>query len=292
MAFDDKVKINFLLIIVLILLVSDGLLFYLDFKNSNRDFVFAMLDVGQGDALFVESPTGTQVLIDGGPPRKILGALSRVMSPFDRTIDSIIVTNPDQDHIGGFLDVLKVYKVGAVLESGTFNDSKTYQNLKEEIKNKKIPDILARRGMRLNLGGGAVIDILFPDRDVSDWTTNDGSVVGKLSYGETSIMLMGDATEETERIILEENSKNTLLSDILKVGHHGSRTSTSPQFVEAISPTHAFISAGGDNRYGHPHQEVLDTLNQFGVKIFRTDLLGTIIMKSDGEVLRWQYNKQ
>ena len=292
MAFDDKVKINFLLIIVLILLVSDGLLFYLDFKNSNRDFVFAMLDVGQGDALFVESPTGTQVLIDGGPPRKILGALSRVMSPFDRKIDAIIVTNPDQDHIGGFLDVLKVYKVGVVLEPGTFNDSKTYQNLKEEIKNKKIQDILARRGMRLNLGGGAVIDILFPDRDVSDWTTNDGSVVGKLSYGETSIMLMGDATEETERIILEENSKNALLSDILKVGHHGSRTSTSPQFVEAISPTQALISAGGDNRYGHPHQEVLDTLNQFGVKIFRTDLLGTIIMKSDGEVLRWQYNKQ
>ena len=292
MALGDKVKINFILIVVLILLVSDGFLFYLDFKNSNRDFVFAMLDIGQGDALFVESPSGTQVLIDAGPPRKILGALSRVMSPFDRKIDAIIITNPDQDHIGGFLDVLKIYKVGAVLEPGTFNDSKTYQNLKEEIKNKKIQEILARRGMRLNLGGGAVIDILFPDRDVSDWTTNDGSVVGKLSYREISVMLTGDATEETERIILEENSKNVLKSDVLKIGHHGSKTSTSAEFVEAISPTQALISAGRDNRYGHPHQEVLDTLNQFGVKVFRTDLLGTIIMKSDGEMLRWQYNKQ
>src|SRR3990167_6704814 len=160
MAFGDKVKINFLLVIVLILLVSDSFLFYLDFKNSRRGFVFAMLDIGQGDALFIESPTGTQVLIDAGPPRKILGQLSRVMSPFDRKIDAIVITNPDQDHIGGFLDVLKVYKVGAVLEPGTFTDSKTYQNLRTEIENKKIPDILARRGMRLNMGGGAVIDIL------------------------------------------------------------------------------------------------------------------------------------
>jgi len=291
MAFGDKVKINFILIIVLILLVSDGFLFYLDFKNSGRGFTFAMLDIGQGDALFVESPSGTQVLIDAGPPRKILGQLSRVMSPFDRKIDAIIITNPDQDHIGGFLDVLKVYKVGALFEPGTFNDSKTYQNLKEEVKNKKIQEILARRGMRLHLGGGAVIDILFPDRDVSDWTTNDGSVVGKLSYGEISVMLMGDATEETERIILEENSKNVLESDVLKVGHHGSKTSTSAEFVEATSPAHALISAGGDNRYGHPHQEVLDTLNQFGVKVFRTDLLGTIIMKSDGKMLRWEYER-
>lgn len=241
-----------------------------------------MLDVGQGDALFIESPTGTQLLVDGGPPRKILSQLARVMSPFDRHIDAIVITNPDQDHIGGFEDVLKVYKVDRVFEPGTINDSKTYQNLKEEIKNKNIPDILAKRGMKLDIGGGAVIDILFPDRDVSTWNSNDGSIIAKLSYGETSMMLTGDSTSVTEKIILAENSGSLLKSTVLKVGHHGSRTSTSAPFMEAVAPTYALISNGKDNKYGHPHPDTLATLAQFGTEIFRTDLLGTIIMKSDG----------
>jgi len=250
-----------------------------------------MLDVGQGDALFIESPTGTQILIDVGPPRKILSQLSRVMSPFDRTIDGIIITNPDTDHIGGFLDVLKIYKVDQVFEPGTLNDSKTFQNVKTEIKNKKISNILAKKGMRLDIGGGAVIDILFPDRDVFDWSTNDGSIIARLTYGETSIMLTGDSTSVTEKIVLEGNSETTLDSTILKVGHHGSRTSTSEAFVKAVSPEYAVISNGKDNNYGHPHPDTLDTLTSFGAKIFRTDLLGTIIMKSDGKNEEFSFRK-
>ena len=276
-----------LLIFVLILVVLNIFLFRLDFKGLKRELTFAMLDVGQGDALFIESPTGTQVLVDTGPPRKILSGLARVMSPFDKNIDAIIITNPDQDHIGGFADILKAYKVGQVFQSGTQNDSKTFQNLKADIKNRNIPDILARKGMRLHLGGGAVIDILFPDRDVFDWSPNDGSIVGKLSYGDISIMLTGDSTIKTEKIILSESS-NILESDILKVGHHGSRTSTSLDFINVVKPEYAFISNGKDNKYGHPHQEVLDDLAAHGAKIFRTDLLGTIIVKSDGKYVNIQ----
>jgi competence protein ComEC len=242
-----------------------------------------MLDVGQGDALFIESSSGTQVMFDGGPSRKVLGSLQRVMSPFDKTIDALIITNPDADHIGGFLDILKNYKVGVVLESGTLTDSKIYQNLREEMKKQNVPDILAKRGMRLNIGGGVVIDILFPDRDVSEWATNDGSVVARLSYGKTSIMLTGDVGAKTEQIILTENSQMQLKSTILKVGHHGSRTSSSSSFVKAVSPEYAFISDGKNNNYGHPHLETLETLTKFGAKIFRTDLLGTIVVKSDGQ---------
>lgn len=238
-----------------------------------------MLDVGQGDALFIESPTGTQILVDGGPPRKILNQLSQIMSPFDRTIDAFIITNPDQDHIAGFMDVLKLYKVDKVFEPGTLTDTKIYQNLKNELQKNNVQNILAKRGMKLDLGGGVFIDILFPDRNVASWSTNDGSIVAKLSYGNTSIMLTGDATIKTEKIILAENSVIQLNSDILKVGHHGSRTSTSSEFVKAVSPTYAFISDGKDNKYGHPHQETLETLSDFGTKIFRTDLLGVIIMK-------------
>ncbi len=240
-----------------------------------------MLDVGQGDALFIESPTGTQVLFDGGPPRKILGQLSRVMSPFDRSIDALVITDPDQDHVAGFSDVLRVYQIGTVFESGTVSDSKTYQNLKNEIVRKNIPVILVRKGMKLDLGGGVTISILFPDRDVSGWASNDGSVIARLSYGDTSVMLTGDATTETESIVLGANSAAKLRSTVLKVGHHGSRTSTSREFFKTVSPLYALISAGPDNRYGHPHQDVLQTLTAAGAKIFRTDLSGTIVFECD-----------
>ncbi|OGI57107.1 hypothetical protein A3B85_03185 [Candidatus Nomurabacteria bacterium RIFCSPHIGHO2_02_FULL_37_13] len=280
-----------LLISVFILVIINIFLFRLDLQSSNRGLTFAMLDIGQGDSLFIESPTGTQILVDSGSPRKILSQLARVMSPFDRSIDAIIITNPDQDHIAGFLDVLKVYKVDKVFESGTLNDSKTYQNLEAEIKNKNIPNILAKKGMRLNIGGGARIDILFPDRDVFDWSPNDGSIVAKLTYGKTLVMLTGDATTKTEKIILDKNSPAQLASTILKVGHHGSRTSTSTEFVKAVSPVYAVISNGKDNKYGHPHQDTLDVLSLFGAKIFRTDLLGTIIMKSNGEKETFSFHK-
>ncbi len=286
---ENWIKKFRLLILVVFLLVCVTFLFYLDWQESHKEFTFAVLDIGQGDALFIESPTGVQILVDAGPTKKVLNELSKVMSPFDRSLDAIIMTHPDQDHIGGFADVLKYYKVGEVFEPGILTDSKTYQNLEVEIQKKKIPDILARRGMRLDLGGGAVLDILFPDRDVSAWETNEGCIVARLSYGDISVMLTGDAPIKTEKIILSENKSEQLKSTILKAGHHGSRTSTSQEFLQAVNPEYALISVGKDNKYGHPHQEVLDLLNKFKAQILRTDLLGTIIMKSDGDMLKWKY---
>ena len=285
-----ETKKYFLPILIILLLIISTFLIYLDWQNSHKKFTFAMLDVGQGDALFIESPTGTQVLIDGGPPRKILGSLKRVMSPFDKSIDAVIITNPDQDHIGGLSDILKFYKVGKVFEPGTWSDSKIYQTLETEIKNKNIPNILAKKGMRLDLGDGVVLDILFPDQDVTDWQTNDGSIIAKLSYGNISFMLTGDATTETEKIILKENSFQKLKSDVLKLGHHGSRTSTSREFLEAVSPRVALISVGTKNKYGHPHQEIINILDEFKMKIFRTDLSGTILIKCD-KMERCETNK-
>lgn len=277
----ETCKKYWLFFFAFLLLVANIFIFYFAWQESHKGFTFAMLDVGQGDALFIESPAGTQILIDGGPPKKILNQLLQVMSPFDRTIDAILITNPDQDHIAGFLDVLKTYKVGKVFESGTLTDSKIYQNLKNELKINNVPSILAKRGMKLDLGRGVKIDILFPDRDVASWATNDGSIVARLSYGDINIMLTGDATIKTEKIILSENVKNQLQSSILKVGHHGSRTSSSEEFIKIVSPKYAFISDGKNNKYGHPHQDTLDALSSLGVKIFRTDLLGAIIMKCD-----------
>lgn len=274
-------KKNYLLYFAVFLFISVALLFYFDWQNSHRKFTFAMLDVGQGDALFIESPSGKQILIDAGPNKKVLSELSKVMSPFDRSLDAIIITNPDADHIEGFLDILKNYKVGTVFESGTVSDSKTYESLENKIRDKKISDVLLKKGMRLNLGSGVALDVLFPDRDVSSWDTNYGSIVARLSYGNTSVMLTGDAPAEIEKIILAENNSDNLKSMILKVAHHGSKYSSSREFLKAVAPKYSFISVGKNNKYNHPNQETLDVLSEFNTQILRTDLDGTIILKCD-----------
>ncbi len=270
-----------LVFVLFILLLFTSYIVYLNISLNKKELVFSVLDIGQGDALFVQSPNGTQVLIDGGPPRKVISRLSQVMPFFDRSIDAVIITNPDADHIAGFLDVLKLYKVGKVFEPGTFNDSSVYQDLEHLIKEKDIPNYLAKKGMILDLGSGAYIQILFPDRDVFDWPTNDGSIVAKLVYGDTEIMLTGDATQKTEDILLGLYPENVLDSDILKVAHHGSHSSTSTPFVQAVSPLYSVISSGKDNKYGHPHKEILDTLTTFSSNILRTDELGTITFLCD-----------
>lgn len=270
-------KILFVFLVLLALLV---VLFFVTLEKE-KDFTFAVLDVGQGDALYIKSPSGTEVLVDGGPRGRMMETLPSLMSPFDRNIDAIILTNPDADHIAGFSDVLDRYNVGVVFESGTQNDSVTYQNLIKKIDDKEVPRYLAKAGMVLDLGGGAYIEVLFPDRDVRDWERNDGSVVARLVYGETSIMLTGDATYKTEDILLQNIKPEYLDSDILKVGHHGSYTSTSREFVKAVSPVYSVISCGQSNNYGHPHLETLSTLHSLGVDILRTDELGNIIFKCD-----------
>ncbi|MFA6524205.1 MAG: ComEC/Rec2 family competence protein [Candidatus Paceibacterota bacterium] len=269
--------------LLVIFFIATVFIFYISWQNSHRGFTFAMLDVGQGDALFIESPTGMQILFDSGPNGKVLSKLSEVMPFYDKSIDAIIISHPDQDHIGGFLDVLKNYKVGKVFESGTYSDSKTYQKIEEEIKNQNIPNIVVKKDMKLDFGGGVFLNILFPDRDVSSWDTNDGSIVARLTYGNTSFMLTGDATKKTEGIILSENLPKDLQSTFLKAGHHGSHTSSSLEFVKTVLPKYSLISVGEKNKYGHPHKETLDIFSSIGSEIFRTDEKGTIVIKSDGQ---------
>lgn len=275
----DSLEKYGLFYIFLFLLFFVLVLFYLTSIKKEPKLTFAMLDIGQGDALFIESPTGLQILVDGGRDKKTLSELSKLIPFYDKSIDMLIITNPDLDHIGGFLDILKNYKVDAVFEPGTYNDSTIYKNIEKEIESKEIKRILARAGTRIDIGGGAYIDILFPDRDVSIWDNNDGSVVARLVYGESTIMLTGDASNSTEEIVIKSNKE--LESDILKIGHHGSRTSTSKEFLEKVSPKYALISSAKGNSYGHPHGEVLDILKSFGVEILRTDTLGTIVFTCD-----------
>lgn len=244
----------------------------------------AFLDVGQGDAIFIEAPNGNQMLIDGGPGRAVFAPLGEMMPFYDHSIDVVIATHPDADHIGGIPEVLRRYDVNFFLDPGVPSDTGTYAALLSALEESAAEYIITRRGMRLALGGGAVLEILFPDRDMAGADTNDASIVAKLVYGDTSFLLTGDSPQKIEKYLVSIDGKN-LDVDVLKAGHHGSKTSTSEGLLGFSSPATAIISAGAGNRYGHPHEEVLARLREFGVKILRTDEEGTIVMKSDGETI-------
>ena len=168
---------------------------------------------------------------------------------------------------------------------GTINESEVYETLLSVIEENGVLIIKGRRGEKINLGGGAYIDVLFPDRDVSGLDTNTGSLVAKLIYGESSMLLTGDSPENIEQYLIRLDGQR-LKSDVLKVGHHGSKTSTSIPFLGYVSPQYAAISVGADNSYGHPNKETIDALNQFEVETYRTDKEGTIRFVSDGSRFR------
>jgi competence protein ComEC len=243
--------------------------------------------VGQGDAIYIEAPNGRQMLVDGGPDAKLLSSLSKVMPFADRSIDMIVATHPDSDHIGGFPLLLDNYKVKSILENGAKGDSKISTSLEEKIIKKKINKIIVKRGMHIILDDKRNIyfDILFPDRDITNLESNEASIVGKLVYGENSFMLTGDASLYTENLIEWNENDKTLDADVLKLGHHGSRTSSSILWLKKVTPEVAIISVDKGNKYGHPHKELLDRLSFLHIPFLSTASIGNILFESDGKKL-------
>ena len=241
----------------------------------------AFLDIGQGDAIFIEAPSGAQVLLDGGPNKRVLRELARMMPFYDRSIDAVIASHPDKDHIGGLPAVLTRYDVGMAIDPGLPHDTAVYQEFERLIKEKNIERIRARRGQIIWLDESVYLEILFPDRDPKGWDTNDASIVARLVYGDISFMLTGDSPQKMEQYLVGLDGE-ALASDVLKLGHHGSKTSTSELFLGFVSPTYAIVSAGKDNQYGHPHKEVLELVERFGIPIFATYETGSIIIRTDG----------
>lgn len=278
----QKIRDNTKYFFLLALILGSSLVWYAVISENRSGLTVAFLDVGQGDAIFIQAPNGNQILVDAGPPnKKVLKELSRMMPFYDRSIDVVIESHPDADHIGGVPEVLRRYDVSLVMESGVNSDSAVYREAEKIIKEKNIKKVLARSGTKIDLGDNIYLLILFPDRDVSGLDTNYASVILKIIYGETSFLLTGDSPKEIEGYLAELYKKD-LESEVLKVGHHGSDTSTSESFLGYTAPQYAVISVGKDNKYGHPRKEILDRLGKFGVNIFRTDEQGTIIFTSDG----------
>lgn len=273
-------------ILIIVLFLSAFFIWYKIYTESNQTnyLTVAFLDVGQGDAIYIEAPNGKQMLVDGGPDGKILQKLAEVMPFGDRSIDVVLATHADMDHIGGLSFVLDNYHISNIIENGATSQTKIYEDLEQEVSKNKIKKIIAQRGMRIILDKEKNIyfDILFPDRSISEMESNDGSIVGKLVYGEESFMLTGDATIYTENLISWNENSEKLHSKILKLGHHGSKTSSSILWLEDVDPDFAIISAGKNNRYGHPSQEVLDRLDNLNIPYLETSKEGNIIFKTDG----------
>lgn len=266
-----------------------------------------VLDIGQGDAIYVRTPSGNSMLIDAGPRggqvNKKISEVNRNI--FDTNIDVLLATHPDADHIGGLQEVLQRFSSDLFVDPGVKSDTATYKNLISEIDGKNIKHVVARKGLDIILDRNITFHVLYPsdeffvyqydkclkDRELKktrkvckknpELGTNDMSIVGMLTYGETSFLLTGDAPENVEDYLI--HTQKDLNADVLKVGHHGSKYSTTDEFVKAVSPTYAVISVGAKNRYGHPAERVLEALK--GVQVLRTDLLGTIRFVSDGKTV-------
>lgn len=251
--------------------------------ESQHNLIIHFFDVGQGDGIFIELPNHVQVLIDGGPTSAILSKLGDVMPFWDHTIDLLILTHPHADHVDGLIDVLKRYNVGMVIESGAAYATPDYNEWNRLLKEKNISVVYARRGQKIALSDISILDILYPTKELASvrfTNIHDSMVVSKLSYGSTTVLLMGDTEAPIEYELM--GSGIPLGADVLKIGHHGSKTSSTQGFLNAVHPRIAVISVGRKNRYGHPRQEVIDRIFAAGISLFRTDTDGDVELMSDG----------
>ena len=254
--------------------LSSGFLFY----NGQADGLLHVyfLNVGQGDAIFIRTPTGKNILFDGGPKKKVVSQLQEILPFFGNTIDHVFLTHPDRDHIEGLLSVLRRYRIGQVHFTGAGKRNYFWRTFLQIIKTKKIPARLADANHDIRLNDGVVVDVLFPFKPnfALQKDINNTSLVAKIIYGENEILLTGDAeTPEEEKLL---KNRVNIDADVLKVAHHGSKSSTSLAFLNAVSPDVSVISVGRGNSYHHPHPSILKKLDRYGTKIFRTDLDGRI----------------
>ena len=239
------------------------------------------LDVGEGDAILICAPDGRQILVDGGPsPVALLGELGERLPFWDRSLDLVVLTHPDADHLTGLVPLLHRYRVDQVLEPPGTAAAPEAAAWEQALHEKGVPRGEAARGMRL-LVGGLTLAVLNPPDDVAGGAAtpnNDSSIVLRLEYGDTSLLLTGDAAAGAEAEMLAGGV--ALDADVLKVGHHGSDGSTSALFLAAVSPSVAIIQVGAGNRYGLPAPALLDRLA--GIRAYRTDQNGRIEVISDG----------
>ncbi|MCA9872381.1 MAG: MBL fold metallo-hydrolase, partial [Anaerolineales bacterium] len=245
-------------------------------------------DVGQGDAIFIQTPGGRQILVDGGYyPSTLNDQLGRRMPFWDRQVDLLVATHPDADHVAGLAGVFDRYAVARLLTDGEgLGESAIYDAvlLAAEAQNTEV--LTAQAGEVIIIDDGVRLEVLNPDRKLETGERNNNSVVLRLVYGDFSLLLTGDAETDAEKRMLDSGLPLTAV--VLKAGHHGSKSSSSAAFLSAVRPEFVIFSAGVDNRFGHPSPEVLERAQAVGAAVLRTDELGSVEVTTDGHVMWWR----
>ncbi|OGZ67955.1 MAG: hypothetical protein A3D44_01555 [Candidatus Staskawiczbacteria bacterium RIFCSPHIGHO2_02_FULL_42_22] len=257
-----------------------------------RHLKVRVLDIGQGDSIFIETPSMRHIIIDGGVDAMVMSKLHKLLPFWQRHLDVVMLTHPDADHLNGLLYVLKKYKVDYIIWNGVVRGGEQYQvwlTLLEKAKKQGTKIIITKAGDQIK-NDKVAIETLHPfinieGRDARPKNEdNDTGIVSRLTYGKNSFLFTADVSSVVEEALVKGEA--TLTSDVLKVAHHGSRFSTSENFLEAVHPDLAVISVGAKNTYGHPAIEVLQRLQNFGITTLRTDEQGTVEILSDGENIK------
>ncbi len=246
----------------------------------------AFLDVGQGDSILIQAPNGQTMLIDGGRSTNLANTviIPKLKEWNARQVDVLIPTHPDQDHIAGLAGVLENFPVKLAALTGQVHSTQIYERLLTDIRDRKVEALKVRTGTTIPFDPSVKLEVLNPDDDaVNSDDTNNASIVIKLTYGTTSFLLTGDAELPANKAMLAHGFD--VRSTVLKLGHHGSRTSTNEDWLTHVQPQLGIISAGKDNSFGHPHPEVIAALNKLKIPYIRTDEHGTITVTSDGATI-------
>lgn len=240
------------------------------------------IDVDQGDSTLIES-NGHYLLIDAGENNQADTVITYLKNQNISTLDYVIGTHPHSDHIGGLDQVIKAFDIGKVIIPPKEHTTKTFEDLLDAISEKGLKITKPVVGDIYELGH-ASFQIIAPNRDYGD-DLNNWSIGVRLVYGDTAFVLTGDAEAEAEHDMTANELE--LQADVLKVGHHGSRTSSSEEFLDLVQPTYAVIECGTGNIYGHPHKETMKKLEERGIQIYRTDTQGHIVASTDGTTITW-----
>ena len=279
---------KFVVILIFGLIVFDIFIWRsIIFAGPNKNLEAYFLNVGQGDSELVILPGNVKVLIDGGPNNKVLENLSKIFSATDRYIDLVILSHPQADHFNGLIDVFKNYQVGAFIYNGQSGTANSWQELVKAVKNSKTPAIVLAQGDKIHYQNNH-LNFIYPDKiALKNKDLNDAALVGRLQNDDLTFLFTADIESKIEKILIQ---KYDLKTDVLKVSHHGSKYSSSNQFLKEARPKLSIIEVG-KNSYGHPTKEVLNRLASVDSKIFRTDKDGMIkITADDGKLLVFKSN--
>ncbi len=282
--------------VIIAFIVNCALIGVLWFSHSDGRAAIHIFAVGQGDGIYIRTPEGYDIVIDGGPsPRAILSKLGRVMPFYDRTLDAVILSHPHADHIIGLIALLGKYRVKQVYLSGAEHNTPEYRAFLELLRqHTEIQKIKIDHQFTVEFSRDTMLEFLYPTMDVTgpealDFmgkNVNNTSIVARFTHNKESALFTGDIEKEAEHYLVSyyavadaaPETENRLQARILKVPHQGSKTSSTPEFLQAVNPTIAVIPVGAGNKYGHPHKETIDRLTEFGIKILRTDYDRDIVL--------------